>query len=150
MRGTWGTHISSSGNVNRLTWLRLSPLENRSMINWEQNGPTIEDDIRANADLSSVQKELLIKRSKIKVYRQILGAILVLLVAGLLSVFFKGWVQLAVFTVVVFGSLFTHMILEDAEKRIESELADEEEAVREAKRESRRQARERKRQQSGR
>jgi hypothetical protein len=113
---------------------------------WE---PTVEDDIRMNSDLSPVQKQLLLKQSRIKTWRTAFVIILVLVFATAVGFLFHGWLRQLVIVAVLWGSVITHTVLQDAETRIQGQLRDQLEKQREAKRESRRQARLRKSQGRG-
>jgi len=88
-------------------------------------GPTIEDQIRWNNELSDAEKKLLIQQSKIDLYRGILILVLCLLLMVAIGFIVRGWILAIIDGTILWGTAITYTLLEDKKKHIELALAEE-------------------------
>jgi hypothetical protein len=88
-------------------------------------GPTIEDEIRWNDELSPVEKTLLIQKSKIEFYRDALTLVLLFLLLGAIGTIVKGWLLAIIDGAIFWGTAIAYTLLEDKKNSIEIALAEE-------------------------
>ena len=90
-------------------------------MDWD-DGPTIEDLIQDNDELSSEQKKLFLQQEKLDSFRMIFGAALYLLFAGFVGMLFKGWLRPIVMFAVTWAGVIGHTFLEQKEQGIKAAL----------------------------
>jgi hypothetical protein len=89
------------------------------------DGPTIEDEIRWNDELSSTQKKLLLKQEKLNSFRSIFGGVLYLFFAGVVGMLFKGWLRPMVMFALIWAGVIGYTLLTNEEQCIKVALAEE-------------------------
>ncbi len=94
------------------------------MEDWD-DGPTIEDEIRWNDELSPTQKKLLLKQEKLNSFRMIVGALLYLIFASVVGMLFKGWLREMVPVALIWAGAIGYTLLEEKEQRIKAALEEE-------------------------
>ena len=60
------------------------------MLDWDDCGPTIEDEIRLNNELSPTGKKLLIQKSRVESYHRVLKFTLLILLLGAIGIIVRG------------------------------------------------------------
>jgi len=88
-------------------------------------GPTIEDEIRGNDELSPAEKKLLIQKSRIEFYRNALIFVLLVLLLGAIGVIIRGWLLAVIDGAIFWGTVIAYTLLEDKKNSIEIALAEE-------------------------
>jgi hypothetical protein len=94
-------------------------------MDWDDYGPTIEDQIRSDDELSPTQKKLLIQKSKIESYRAGLTFVLLILLLAAIGVIVRGWISAVIDVAIFWGFAITHTVLEDKKSKVEAALAEE-------------------------
>jgi len=94
-------------------------------MDWDDSGPTIEDEIRWNNDLTPAEKKLLIQQSRIEFYRAMLILVLLVLLLGAIGVIASGWLLAIIDGTIFWGTVIAYTLLEDKRKHIEAALAEE-------------------------
>jgi len=95
-------------------------------MDWDDDyGPTVEDEIRANDELTPRQKELLIQKSRIESYRNGLIIVLLVLLLGAIGVIVKGWLGAVIDGVIFWGTAIAYTKLEDKKNSVEIAIAEE-------------------------
>jgi len=89
------------------------------------DGPTIEQEIKWNNELSPAQKKLLLQQVKLDSFRLIFGAVLYLFFAGFVGMLFKGWLRPMVMFALIWAGVIGYTLLEGKEQRIRAALDDE-------------------------
>lgn len=93
-------------------------------MDWD-DGPTIEDEIRWNDELSPAQKKLLLQQVKLDSFRLIFGAVLYLFFAGFVGMLFKGWLRPMVMFALIWAGVIGYTFLKEKEQRIKLALEEE-------------------------
>ena len=104
---------------------------------WDDRGPTIDEIIKGDDALNSIEKRLLLQKSRIDLYRSLLVMVLCLLLMGSVGVFIKGWTLALVDGVIFWSTAISYTVLEDKKTRIDNELAEEFGKQRKSKKKSR-------------
>ena len=86
-------------------------------MDWDDYGPTIEDEIRWNDELNPVEKKLLIQESRIEFYRAALILALLFLLLGAIGVIVRGWLLAVIDGAIFWGTAIAYALLEDKKKR---------------------------------
>jgi hypothetical protein len=107
-------------------------------MDWDDNGPTEEQTILWNNELSPTEKKLLIQKSRIEGYHTGLILVLLVLLMGAVGALVRGWLATGIDVVIFWSFAITYTVLEDKKKKVESALAEEYEEQRKAKAQSRR------------
>jgi hypothetical protein len=94
------------------------------MEDWD-DGPTIEDEIRWNDELSPARKKLLLKQVKLNSFRLVFGAVLYLLFACFVGMLFKGWLRPMVSFALIWAGAIGFTLLKDEDQRIRAALEEE-------------------------
>ncbi len=94
-------------------------------MDWDDYGPTIEDEIRSNPELNPAEKKLLIQKSKIEFYRTALILVLLFLLLGAIGVIVRGWLLAVIDGAIFWGTAITYTLLEDKKNSVEAALAQE-------------------------
>jgi hypothetical protein len=98
------------------------------MEDWD-DGPTIEDEIRWNDELSPTQKKLLLKQEKLNSFRVFSGMALYLFFACTVGAFvgmlFKSWLCPLVGGALIWAGVIGYTLLKDEEQRIKIALEEE-------------------------
>jgi len=102
-------------------------------MEWDDYGPTIEDEIRGNDELSPAEKKLLIEKSKNKHHRDLLTMVLLVLLLGAIGVIVRGWPLAIIDGAILWGTVIAYTLLEDKKNSIEIALADESQNQQKAK-----------------
>ena len=102
-------------------------------MEWDGYGPTIEDEIRVNDNLSPTEKKLLIEKSKNKFYRDALTMVLLILLLGAIGVIARGWLLAIIDGAILWGTVIAYTLLENKKNSIEIALAEESQNQRNAK-----------------
>lgn len=93
-------------------------------MDWD-DGPTIEDEIRWNDELSPAQKKLLLKQEKLNFFRMVFGAVTYLFFTGFVGMLFKGWLRPMVMFALIWAGVIGYTLLEEEEQRIKAALGEE-------------------------
>jgi hypothetical protein len=94
-------------------------------MDWDDYGPTIEEEIRWNDELSPAEKKLLIQKSKIEFYRTALILVLLFLLLGAIGVIVRGWLLAVIDGAIFCGTAIAYTLLEDKKNCVEAALAEE-------------------------
>ena len=93
-------------------------------MDWD-DGPTIEDEIKWNDELSPAQKKLLLKQEKLNFFRLVFGGVLYLFFVGGVGMLFKGWLRPMVMFALIWAGAIGYTMLKDEEQRIKAALEEE-------------------------
>ena len=88
-------------------------------------GPTVEDEIRWNDELSPAEKKLLIQKSNIEFYRAMLIMVLLFLLLGAMAAIVRGWLLAVIDGAIFWGTVIVYTLLEEKKKSVEAGLAGE-------------------------
>jgi hypothetical protein len=94
-------------------------------MDWDDYGPTIEDEIRGNDELSPAEKKLRIQESKVEFYRAALIFVLLVLLLGVIGAVVRGWLLAVIDGAIFWGTAIVYTLLENKKNSIEIALAEE-------------------------
>jgi hypothetical protein len=93
-------------------------------MDWD-DGPTIEEEIKWNDELSPAQKKLLLKQEKLNFFRLVSGGLLYLFFAVFVGMLFKGWLRPVVMFALIWAGVIGYTLLEEKEQRLKAALEEE-------------------------
>jgi hypothetical protein len=107
-------------------------------MDWDDYGPTVEDEIRWNNELSPTQKTLLIQQARLDFYSAALIMVLCFLLMGALAILIRGWLLAIIDGAIFWGTGITYTLLKNKKNSIALALSEEHRIQQEIKSRSKR------------